>query len=154
MERTRRDDVCFNTSHACESTLTRFVWAGDQLLWEMREPGGNDVTPGSAGLDATSAGGDFYGRVSYFHAGGIDKPLLITKEGAESVVPRETWRGQFHKGTSPVTGLVRDCAQGAQTGCLLIVWPGMQTNAAHSWGGEKPDIRVWYGGLVDWMRDA
>jgi RHS repeat-associated protein len=30
----------------------------------------------------------------------------------------------------------------------------MQTNAAHSWGGEKPDIRVWYGGLVDGMRDA
>ncbi|HEX6037621.1 RHS repeat-associated core domain-containing protein [Longimicrobium sp.] len=154
MERTRRDSVCFNTSHDCESTLTRFVWAGDQLQWELRVPGGNDVTPGSSGLDATSAGGDFYGRVSYFHAGGIDKPLLITKEGVESVVPRETWRGQFHKGTSPVTGLVRDCAQGGQTGCLLIAWPGMQTNAAHSWGGEKPDIRVWYGGLVDGMRDA
>ncbi|HEX6037620.1 RHS repeat-associated core domain-containing protein [Longimicrobium sp.] len=84
----------------------------------------------------------------------IDRPLLITKEGVESVVPRETWRGQFHKGTSLVTGLVRDCAQGGQTGCLLIAWPGMQTNAAHSWGGEKPDIRVWYGGLVDGMRDA
>jgi RHS repeat-associated protein len=115
-------------------------------------PGGNDV--GGSGLESTSAGGDLYGRVSYFHAGGIDKPLLITKEGAESVVPRETWRGQFHKGTSPTTGLVRDCAQGGQTGCLLIAWPGMQTNAAHSWGGEKPDIRVWYGGLVDGMRDA
>ena len=92
----RRDSVCFNTSHGCESTLTRFVWSGDQLLWELRVPGGNDVSPGSSGLDATSASGAMYGRVSYFHAGGIDKPLLITKEGAESVVPRETWRGQCH----------------------------------------------------------
>ena len=53
---------------------------------------------------------------SYFHAGGVDKPLLITKEGAEGVVPRETRRGQFHPGTSPTTGAVRDCAQGGQTG--------------------------------------
>jgi hypothetical protein len=49
-------------------------------------------------------GGAFYDWVSYFHAGGIDKPLLITKEGVESVVPRETWRGQFHAGTSLTTG--------------------------------------------------
>jgi hypothetical protein len=70
--------VCFSTSHKCESTLTRFVWAGDQLLWELRVPGGNDVPAGNTGLDATSASGDFYGRVSYFHTGGIDKPLLIT----------------------------------------------------------------------------
>jgi RHS repeat-associated protein len=146
--------VCFNASHDCESTLTRFVWAGDQLLWEMRVPGGNDVPTGSTGLDATTTSGEFYGRVSYFHAGGIDKPLLITKDGVESVVPRETWRGQFHAGTSPTTGVRRDCPVGTQTGCLQIAWPGMQTNAAHSWGGEQPDIRVWYGGLVDGMRDA
>jgi RHS repeat-associated protein len=96
-----------------------------------------------------------YGRVSYFHAGGIDKPLLITKEGVESVVPRDTWRGQFHKGTSPTTGLVRDCDYGGQTGCLLIAWPGWRTTASHAWGGEEaPDIDVWYGGLVDGMRDA
>jgi RHS repeat-associated protein len=155
MERTRRDSVCFSTSHDCESTLTRFVWAGDQLLWEMRVPGGNDVPAGNTGLEATSASGDFYGRVSYFHAGGIDKPLLITKEGVESVVPRETWRGRFHAGTSPTTGLVRDCQQGGQTNCLLIAWPGWRTTATHAWGGEEsPDIDVWYGGLVDGMRDA
>ncbi|HEX6042383.1 RHS repeat-associated core domain-containing protein [Longimicrobium sp.] len=153
--RTRRDSVCFNTNHDCERTLTRFVWAGDQLLWELRVPGGNDMQVGPSGLDATSASGAMYGRVSYFHTGGIDKPLLITKEGAESVVPRDTWRGQFHKGTSPVMGLVRDCQQGGQTGCLLIAWPGWRTTATHAWGDTiAPDIDVWYGGLVDGMRDA
>jgi RHS repeat-associated protein len=155
MERTRRDSVCSTSAHGCESTLTRFVWAGDQLLWELRVPGGDRVTSGPSGLDATSASGAMYGRVSYFHAGGIDKPLLITKEGVESVVPRDTWRGQFHAGTSPTTGVVRDCQQGAQSGCLLIAWPGWKTTASHSWGGEEaPDIDVWYGGLVDGMRDA
>jgi RHS repeat-associated protein len=136
----------------CESTLTRFVWAGDQLLWELRVPGGNALS-GSA-LDATNVAGAMYGRVSYFHAGGIDKPLLITKEGVESVVPRETWRGQFHAGTSPVTGASRNCPIGVHTGCLLVDWPGMRTNAQHGWAGEQPDIDVWYGGLVDGMRDA
>jgi RHS repeat-associated protein len=130
------------------------VWAGDQLLWELRVPGGDNVTSGTSGLDATNASGAMYGRVSYFHAGGIDKPLLITKEGVESVVPRDTWRGQFHAGTSPTTGLVRDCPVGVQTGCLLIAWPGWNTTASHSWGAEGPDIDVWYGGLVDGMRDA
>ncbi len=128
------------------------MWAGDQLLWELRVPGGNTLT-GSA-LDATDVAGAMYGRVSYFHAGGIDRPLLITKEGAESVVPRETWRGQFHAGTSPVTGASRNCPIGVQTNCLLVDWPGMRTNAQHGWAGEQPDIDVWYGGLVDGMRDA
>ncbi|HEX6042346.1 RHS repeat-associated core domain-containing protein [Longimicrobium sp.] len=147
--------MCFNTGTGCESTLTRFVWAGDQLLWELRVPGGNNVVAGSSGLDATNASGDMYGRVSYFHAGGIDKPLLITREGVESVVPRDTWRGQFHAGTSPRTGASRNCPVGVHTGCLLIAWPGWKTTASHAWGGEEaPDIDVWYGGLVDGMRDA
>ncbi len=92
--------------------------------------------------------------MSYFHARGIDRPLLITKEGVESVVPRETWRGQFHAGTSPTTGASRNCPIGVHTGCLLVDWPGMRTNAQHGWAGEQPDIDVWYGGLVDGMRDA
>ncbi|HEX6042347.1 RHS repeat-associated core domain-containing protein, partial [Longimicrobium sp.] len=117
-------------------------------------PGGNNMTSGASDLESTSAGGDFCGRVSYFHAGGSDKPLLITKEGAESVVPRDTWRGQFHAGTSATTGLVRDCQQGGQTGCLLIAWPGWNTSASHAWGEGGPDIVGWYGGLVDGMRDA
>jgi RHS repeat-associated protein len=126
------------------------VWAGDQL----RVPGGNGVAPGVGGLDATNAEGDMYGRVSYLHAGGIDKPLLITKDGVETVVPRDTWRGLFHAGTSPTTGAVRDCPEGGGTGCLLINWPGWKTTASHGWVEEAPNIVGWYGGLVDGMRDS
>jgi hypothetical protein len=74
------------------------VWAGDQVLWELRAPGadGNDLE------STTSAGASeprFYGRVSYLHAGGIDRPLSIWKDGVGSVRPHENWRGQFARGT-------------------------------------------------------
>jgi hypothetical protein len=129
--------VC--TTHECESTLTRFVWAGDQLLWELRVPGGNNVT-GSA-LDETNVAGAMYGRVSYFHAGGIDRPLLITKEGVESVVPRETWRCQFHAGTSPTTGASRNCPIGVQMGLPVSRLAGGADQRAARVGGEQPESR-------------
>jgi hypothetical protein len=34
------------------------------------------------------------GIVSYFHAGGIDRPLTIWKAGT-AVVTHQSWRGQF-----------------------------------------------------------
>ena len=34
------------------------------------------------------------GSVSYFHAGGIDRPLVITKDG-QSIIPHQNWRGQL-----------------------------------------------------------
>jgi hypothetical protein len=37
--------------------------------------------------------------VSYFHAGGIDRPLVIRKEGQPTIIPHENWRGQFARGT-------------------------------------------------------
>ncbi|HEX2207712.1 MAG TPA: hypothetical protein VHG93_08515 [Longimicrobium sp.] len=36
--------------------------------------------------------------MGYFHAGGIDRPLVITK-GSTSIVPHQNWRGQFARGT-------------------------------------------------------
>ena len=37
--------------------------------------------------------------MSYFHAGGIDRPLVIRKEGQPTIIPHENWRGQFARGT-------------------------------------------------------
>ncbi|MBB4635905.1 RHS repeat-associated core domain-containing protein [Longimicrobium terrae] len=153
MERTRREwPVCYVTaSEPCVSTITRFVWAGDQLLWELRAPGQSAT---GINLEATTGTGDWYGRVSYFHAGGIDKPLLITKENVGSLVPRDTWRGQFHAGTSPTTGLRGDCTGASPTGCIWAPWPGWQTTAGHAQTGTAPEVQAWFGGLVDGMRDA
>lgn len=35
---------------------------------------------------------------AHLHAGGIDRPLSIWKEGVGSVRPHQNWRGQFSRG--------------------------------------------------------
>lgn len=77
MMHTRRDSGLCSQSGAwsCISSTTRFVWAGDQLLWEMK------TANGSAPADAVAT-------VSYTHPGGIDRPLVITK-GSTSIVTHQ-----------------------------------------------------------------
>ncbi|HEX2207817.1 MAG TPA: RHS repeat-associated core domain-containing protein, partial [Longimicrobium sp.] len=139
MVRTRMDSsLCNYETWGCTPSTTTFVWAGDQLLWELKS---------ASGTHASAAGGN----VSYFHAGGIDRPLVITK-GSTSIVPHQNWRGQFARGTY-ADGTKSDCPPGVTTGCTPVAWPGERTTARHEResGGE---IRNWFGGLVDGMRDA
>jgi RHS repeat-associated protein len=89
--------------------------------------------------------------VSYFHAGGIDRPLVITK-GSTSIIPHQNWRGQFARGTY-ADGRPSDCETSQTTGCTPIQWPGYRTTAWHA-AAKDPDIRNWFGGLTDGMRDA
>jgi RHS repeat-associated protein len=48
---------------------------------------------------------------------------------------------------------VSDCT-GQTTECTQVNWPGYRTTARHARSGSGPDIRTWFGGLVDGMRDA
>jgi RHS repeat-associated protein len=139
MVRTRTDGgLCNYDAWGCTPSTTTFVWAGDQLLWELKS---------ASGSYASAAGG----TVSYFHAGGIDRPLVITK-GSTSIVTHQNWRGQFARGTYP-NGTKSDCPPGVTSGCTPIQWPGERTTARHE---LEPDgeIRNWFGGLADGMRDA
>jgi RHS repeat-associated protein len=141
---TRTKDLCTTgTAFRCASATTRMVWAGDQLLWEIRR---SSESPGET---STSAGS--YGTVSYTHAGGIDRPLVITK-GSTSILPHQNWRGQFSSGTY-ANGARSDCAPGVTTNCHAVNWPGYRTTAWHH-DAKEPNIRAWWGGLVDGMRDA
>ena len=141
---TRTKGLCTTSqSFSCASATTRMVWAGDQLLWEIRrssESPDERVGPAAA-----------YGTVSYTHAGGIDRPLVITKDGT-SILPHQNWRGQFSSGTY-ANGARSDCAVGVTTNCHPVAWPGYRTTAWHH-DVTEPDIRTWWGGLVDGMRDA
>jgi RHS repeat-associated protein len=143
--RTRGDGgMCNIDPWRCTSSTTRFVWAGDQLLWELKS---------AQGSLAAAAGGN----VSYTHGGGIDRPLVITKNEV-SVVPHQNWRGQFTMGTWGVNsggsaGYRSDCTSSSQTGCLWIPWPGSRTNVRHALA-DTATIQNWFGGLVDGMRDA
>jgi RHS repeat-associated protein len=115
----------------------------DGVLWEIRR------SSESPGENITSGGS--YGTVSYTHAGGIDRPLVITKDDV-SILPHQNWRGQFSSGTRP-DGSRSDCPAGVTTNCIQIAWPGYRTTAWHH-DAKEPDIRAWWGGLVDGMRDA
>jgi RHS repeat-associated protein len=134
--------VCTYDAWGCTTSVTTFIWAGDQLLWERKN---------ASGTYAATAGGE----VSYFHAGGIDRPLVITKNG-ESIVPHQNWRGQFARGTyadGPNVGKRSDCVSFPASGCTPIQWPGERTTARHELKSAG-EIHNWFGGLVDDMRDA
>jgi hypothetical protein len=128
MVRTRTDGLCEVDLWTCTSSVTRFVWAGDNLLWELKQADGSyAAAPGR--------------NVSYFHAGGIDRPLVITKDG-QSIIPHQNWRGQFARGTYP-NGTRSDCTSYPASGCTPIQWPGERT-------GRRPCSRralpwVFYG---------
>jgi RHS repeat-associated protein len=141
---TRTADLCRTQSaFQCASATTRMVWAGDQLLWEIRRP---SESPGE-----TAGPPEAYGTVGYTHGGGLDRPLVITKDG-QSILPHQNWRGQFSRGTY-ADGAASDCAPGQTTNCQRIPWPGWRTTAWHA-EVKEPTISVWFGGLVDDMRDA
>jgi RHS repeat-associated protein len=141
---TRTKDLCtVPNTFRCGAATTRMVWAGDQLLWEIRRS--------SESPNERMGPPEAYGTVSYSHAGGIDRPLVITKDGV-SILPHQNWRGEFSSGTRP-DGTRSDCAAGVTTGCIAVRWPGYRTTAWHH-DAKEPDIRAWWGGLVDGMRDA
>jgi RHS repeat-associated protein len=135
----------------CRSSITRYMWAGDQVLWELRAPGADGDN-----LEATTGASEprFYGRVSYLHAGGVDRPLSIWKDGVGSVRPHQNWRGQFARGTwgaGSLQGRSSDCASVGAPDCIPLQWPGYRTNAWHQKSAGDPDF--WMGSLVDGMRD-
>jgi RHS repeat-associated protein len=138
--RTRTDgNLCNNPdSWVCTASITRFIWAGDQILWELRAPGNGGT---GANLEATDGGGNAYGRVSHSYAGGIDRPLVITKLAVATVVPHQNWRGMFATATLP-NGVVSEVA---------VNWPGFETTPWHKAASLKPN---WFGSVATGMRDA
>jgi len=83
----------------CKSLLTRTVWDGDQVLYEIRvhgDTGASDLESDAPAADST------HGVVGYLHTGGIDRPLALWKSGEPLVLPFANYRGAFITGTCPV----------------------------------------------------
>ncbi|HEY0019131.1 MAG TPA: RHS repeat-associated core domain-containing protein [Longimicrobium sp.] len=142
--RTRRENpLCYGDLKTCISSVTRFVWSGDQILWELKDA-------------SDSYAADAGGRVSYVHAGGIDRPLAIWKQGVGTIVTHQNWRGQFAMGTF-TSGAPSDCQQYPPSGCVPVSWPGWSTTAWHEKAGTAPTTgyeHYWMGSLAVGMRDA
>ncbi|MDB4906769.1 MAG: hypothetical protein JWO05_1553 [Gemmatimonadetes bacterium] len=93
MTRSRRDSTCTEgTSSSC-GNLDFAIWDGSQLLYEIRERGGNARS--AAAMRSFSSSIDSYGgKIAYVHGGGIDQPLGVYK-GAFAFAPHASWKGQF-----------------------------------------------------------
>jgi RHS repeat-associated protein len=94
--------------------------------------------------------------VSYLHAGGIDRPLTITKDAQEPIIPHQNWRGTFAWGTwgkGTYKGYRSDCVSGGPSTCVNVAWPGWQTNAWHV-GGNPGEQEYWTGSLADGQRNV
>jgi hypothetical protein len=106
--------------------IERYVWAGDNILWEMRGPGGNGEP--AEWLEQVDAPGVEYGILGYTHAGGVDRPLVTYKTAGGNVgavvVPHMNWRGLFSLGTS----------ESGAASTVPVEWPGFRTTAYHSRG--------------------
>jgi RHS repeat-associated protein len=148
LQRMRRDSLC--TGSECTSAIERYVWSGDQLLYEIRAPGGDNAT--AAQLESDIPGGDEFGRVGYTHAAGIDAPLSVIRTGHVSgnvtLIPHSDYRGAYHAASTSSGGMY-NC--GPNDPCLYVVWP------KSFWGsyfkGGHPAAGDWAGSLIRGQQD-
>jgi YD repeat-containing protein len=104
------------TVAGCESTIQRFVWDGDQLLYELRAQADSAAQDWMVENDNPSGVGQYnapnaYGVVGYIHVGGIDRPLEVlrrntTTSSLVSFFPQANWRGLYEGGTKDDGSLV------------------------------------------------
>ncbi len=88
LARERRVDLSTETYR--RDVIDRFLWDGDQLLYELRQPGG-----AADNLDTSPYGGTsrFYGTVGYIHGRDLDHPLALHDSAGR--VPIVDARGQY-----------------------------------------------------------
>jgi len=167
LKRSRANSAC-TTSIYCKSAIERYVWDGDQILFEIRYPGWDTVSTSNLERDTTTLGADgrFYGRVAYTHAGGIDRPLGVIRIGygddfadglgyaqfaPMAVTPHVSWE-QIIDAASYETGAARRCLPPANSSghfyrCVQNLW---QVRSAQ----QRPDGNVqkrplmWFGSLM------
>ena len=128
---------------ACPAYVERTVWDGDQVLYELRTDGADNLS--LAQLDLLVGVGTSLGKAGYVHAGGIDKPL-VTMDGR---VPHYNWRG-LAESSSWTDGTPADCALQAPN-CTTIAWPasnGIYLTPPPSGSGGSGSTPQWIGTVM------
>lgn len=144
--RIRRDSLCSHSPSGCESSIERFVWDGDQLLWEMRADGAHSLHLNE--LNSLSGSGPKYGKVVYTHAGEIDAPLAVTRSDHGTIVLHSNYRGDYNGGTWAHNGAAVECHQSDP---LCVKWPAHKWNPFYRGNIERGD---WIGSLVYGQQDV
>ena len=141
------------TVTGCESTVQRFVWDGDQLLYETRGPISSpedDSPSGNAQNQSPVPTPYAYGRVGYTHAFGIDRPLGVLRINGDTLLaaiyPHANWRGLYETATVDNGGFLPNVY-------TAILWPGASATAYL--GASTPTTGYqWYGSLIAEQADA
>jgi len=141
LRRSRQDSPICTDSNRCYSAIERYIWSGEQILWETRQDGtGNTKDP----APSTSTGQT--GHVGYVHAGGIDTPIGMIRNDT-TVVLHRNWRGLYVGATNHV---------GATVGSN-VPWPAKslhgdlmaaQPRPNHVWVGSLPMAQQDHSGLI------
>ncbi|MSR19956.1 MAG: hypothetical protein EXR91_03125 [Gemmatimonadetes bacterium] len=134
MKRSRQETPVCTHSSRCYSSIERYVWDGDQILWETRQA--------DAGDTAVPSGGDQTGVAGYVHVGALDRPVAVILNNSLVVLHRN-WRGLVVDATNDA---------GARVGSG-VPWPGVSWNSRM--GDPDPrNLHTWYGSLTFDMTDA
>jgi hypothetical protein len=142
LKRSRQDSPHCVVTDRCRSSTDRFVWDGDQLLWELRQPDAGDAQ--------NPTGGDYTGKIGHIHAAEIDGPLSMRRNGAAITLHRD-WRGSYAFGTD-ANGDQVGCHPIRESGCDEISWPANSWYAFHN--KDERETPLWYGSLVAKHADA
>ncbi len=172
--RTRSESHC---GLRCRNAITRGVWDGDQILYEISSPGATSATVAQLEQDTAQVNqqdvADYepYGRVVYAHGTGLDAPLGLVRVNFSNVFPEPTlivplgnWQAQYDMGI--IAGYKNPSTDGANfcrrypnpmtspLYCFQIDWPApymWKTLYSRSRGVQGP--RSWNGSLIEAGRD-
>jgi hypothetical protein len=138
-KRSRQEAPVCQKATRCFSSIERTIWDGDQVLWELRDT--NLSGP------ASPAVGERTGKIGYVHAGEIDAPLGMIRNGSTIVLHRDV-RGQYMMATALNGGVIEPG----------IIWPGdvwsVQDEITMFTIDDPHRVRPWYGSLIMGQADA
>ncbi len=107
--RTRQDSATYSGGNlGVNSTISRYVWDGPEVLYEIRYPGDDQESAANLERDTavvTQSEGKLHGRVAYTTGTGIDEPLAAIRFGYMGGVPIAItlfadYRGNINRGTT------------------------------------------------------
>jgi RHS repeat-associated protein len=127
-------------SSGCRNEVTRTVWDGDQIVYELRAPADTITNLG----ENDNASGVYNGRVGYTNVPallGLDQPLDLFKSSTV-VIPYTDWRGRFDKGTCPAIL------------CTGIEFAGGAETVFHNQSPGSNGPPSWYGNVIADLRDG